>query len=213
MHALFIESISGPVLQMLGAKYNIEPFFWSSSLNWIPSRFQSNVKAGEGDHLTLTLVFLRSLPPVDALRLSSRSPYSFNTTDTLTNVNDAPVSNLAHQMIDTQAPLDLVSGSGSRQLALDLLSVHLVRKSSGSVIISYHPNLALPTTTAPFLHERIRFAGQSVYWQDIFQRSTDPTFVLLMYIWHAMYAWDQAMEHLYSHICFLVSSLTLSGLL
>ena len=101
----------------------------------------------------------------------------------------------------------LTDSIGSRQLLLDLLSVHLVRQPSGSVLISYHPNLPLPTTTAPVLHERIRFAGQSVYWQNIFQGSTDPTFVLLMYIWHAMYAWDQAMEHLYSHICFLVSLL------
>ncbi|KAG6895827.1 hypothetical protein C0992_012272, partial [Termitomyces sp. T32_za158] len=52
VRALFLENLSGPVLQMLGTKasrYDIEPFFWSSSLNWIPSRYQENPVAGEGD--------------------------------------------------------------------------------------------------------------------------------------------------------------------
>lgn len=48
-------------------------------------------------------------------------------------------------------------------------------------------------------------AGQSVYWQSIFQNSPDPTFVLLTYLWHAMYGWDEALEDLYVHICSLVS--------
>lgn len=47
-----------------------------------------------------------------------------------------------------------------RQLVLDLLSVHLIRKRNGSVIISYHPTRDTPITTAPYLHERIRFAGK-----------------------------------------------------
>jgi len=47
--------------------------------------------------------------------------------------------------------------------------------------------------------------GQSVYWQSMFQKSQDPTLVLLTFIWHAMYAWDEALENLYEHICSLVS--------
>ena len=46
-----------------------------------------------------------------------------------------------------------------RLLLLDLLSIHLIRNTNGSTIISYHPTLNMPGTTAPFLHERIRFAG------------------------------------------------------
>ena len=30
-------------------RYNIEPFFWSSSFNWIPSQFQDDVRPGIGD--------------------------------------------------------------------------------------------------------------------------------------------------------------------
>ena len=116
----------------------------------------------------------------------------------------------------------LISILDKRLLVLDLLSVHLVRNINGSTIISYHPTLNIPATTAKFLHERIRFAGlskliiilfhslihllgQSVYWQSMFQKSQDPTLVLLTFIWHAMYAWDEALENLYEHICSLVS--------
>ncbi|KAG6829922.1 hypothetical protein H0H92_002945 [Tricholoma furcatifolium] len=60
-----------------------------------------------------------------------------------------------------------------------------------------------PVTTASWLRDRIRYAGQSVYWQTIFQNSPDPTFVLLTFVWHALYAWDEALEHLYNHICWL----------
>ena len=118
---------------------------------------------------------------------------------------------------------------GGRQLVLNLLSVHLIRKKSGSVLISYHPTKdSIPITTAQYLHERIRFAGkspfsfffltllqhiinvslylgQSVYWQNIFQNSPDPTFVLLTFIWHTLYAWDEALQVLYIHICKIVS--------
>ena len=93
-----------------------------------------------------------------------------------------------------------------RDLVLDLLSVHLIREKDNSTIISYHPSMPYPTVTeANYLRDRIRYAGQSVYWQLIFQDSPDPTFVLLTYVWHALYAWDEALEHLYNHICWLVS--------
>jgi hypothetical protein len=49
VRAVFMENISGPVLQMLGTRYNIEPFYFSSSLNKIPSRYQEDVKPNEGD--------------------------------------------------------------------------------------------------------------------------------------------------------------------
>ncbi|KAG6835646.1 hypothetical protein H0H93_016234 [Arthromyces matolae] len=173
VRALFLENLSGPILQMLGAKYNIEPFFWSSSLNWIPSRYQENPIPGQGDLGALTLW-----------------------QPTFTNMTKA------EQMIDTQAPLKL--RSKRRILVLDLLSVHLIRNSENSTIISYHPEMEHhPTTKASYLRDRIRYAGQSVYWQIIFQKYPDPTFVLLTFVWHALYAWDEALEHLYNHICFL----------
>jgi hypothetical protein len=55
----------------------------------------------------------------------------------------------------------LSNSPGNRQLVLDLLSVHLVRHVDGSTIISFHPELDHPTTPAAYLHERIRFAGES----------------------------------------------------
>ncbi|KAF9474032.1 hypothetical protein BDN70DRAFT_885294 [Pholiota conissans] len=193
---LFVENMSGPVIQMLGAKYNIEPFFYSSSLNWIPSRYVEGIHPGEGDHITIALTFVRSVSNTNN-RIDAHSP-DVVATSTMAAGNRTM---LVEQMIDTQAPLALESNE--RLLVLDLLSVHLIRRKRGSVIISYHANKDLPTTTAPYLHERIRFAGQSVYWQSIFQNSPDPTFVLLTFLWHALYAWDEALEHLYAHICHL----------
>lgn len=101
-----------------------------------------------------------------------------------------------------------------RLLVLDLLSVHLDRNINGSTIISYHPTLNIPATTAKFLYERIRFAGiqppgQNVYSQRMFQKSQDPTLILLTFMWHAVYAWDEALESLYKHICWLVSRVLL----
>ncbi|KAF8997736.1 hypothetical protein BDQ17DRAFT_1544284 [Cyathus striatus] len=192
VRALFIENLSGPVLQMLGAKYNIEPFFFSSSLNWIPSRYQEDVKLGEHDHITISITFLKSI-------------VSDNQNEITRNSKDA--LGKSSQMIDTNAPLNIrTTDNIKRQLILDFLSVHLIRKKEGSVIISYHPSIKdIKTTTAEYLQQRIRFAGQSVYWQNIFQKSRDPTFVLLTFVWHAIYSWDEALEHLYVHICKLES--------
>ncbi|KAG7087460.1 hypothetical protein E1B28_013426 [Marasmius oreades] len=188
VRALFVENMSGSVLRMLGAQYNIEPFFFSSSLSWIPSRFQEEVKPRKGDHITITLIFLRTMDTF----LSGSSGDSSTCTENSTS-DDA--------IINTQAPLFLSSGDGC-YLVLDLLAVHLIRNVEGNTIISYHHN-GPDATSAQYLHERIRFAGQSVYWQNIFQRSPDPTFVLLTFIWHAMYAWDEALETLYKHICWM----------
>ncbi len=126
-----------------------------------------------------------------------------------------------------------------RILLLDLLSVHFVRDSETSTIISYHPRREqiekgehkegtdrrdghihhpramgqelneFPTpkelgTSAHQLSQRIHLAGQSVYWQGLFSTSSDPTFVLITYLWHALYAWDEALETLYQYVCWLV---------
>lgn len=55
----------------------------------------------------------------------------------------------------------LSNSQAGSQLVLDLLSVHLVRNVEGSTIISFHPETDSPTTSAEYLHERIRFAGGS----------------------------------------------------
>ncbi|KAJ7135427.1 hypothetical protein C8R43DRAFT_1020979 [Mycena crocata] len=195
VRALFIDNLTGPVLQMLGAKYNIEPFFFSSSLGWIPSRYEEEVRPNRGDHITIILTFLRTMDNPDASSLKTFPTGSASST--MTSHYDLQAG---QQVIDTQAPLFL--HSNDHYLILDLLAIHLIRSTDGNTIISYH-NTENDTTSATYLHERIRFAGQSVYWQSIFQRSPDPTFVLLTFIWHAMYAWDESFELLYSHICYI----------
>ncbi|KAF8344921.1 hypothetical protein F5887DRAFT_1282922 [Amanita rubescens] len=198
IRALFVENMTGPVLRMLGGKYNIEPFFFSSSLNWIPSHFQEDLRHGVGDHITITLPFIRSLNagnvPIVGYEQSLSGGISGH-------------DNSLTQTIDTQAPLRLKSSKSrsirNKALVSNLLSVHLVRNVAGNTLVSFHANMGLTTTRASYLHERVRFAGQSVYWQKMLEKTDDPTFLLLIFIWHAMYAWDEALQHLYEHICVL----------
>ncbi|KAJ6595539.1 hypothetical protein DFH09DRAFT_1024289 [Mycena vulgaris] len=186
LRALFLQNLSGPVLQMLGTKYNVEPFFFSSSLKWIPARYQESV--GEGDHITFTLTFIR------AIRNPTTSPTS-----------SGSLLQLGDQVIDTHAPLAL--SSSNHILLPDILAIHLVRAQTGSTIISYHPPQIHRTTTAEALRTRLLAAGQSVYWNNIFAStiSADPTFVLLALLWYPIYAFDEALEALYLHICWLES--------
>ncbi|PFH53445.1 hypothetical protein AMATHDRAFT_137387 [Amanita thiersii Skay4041] len=195
--ALFVQNMSGVALQMLGGRYNIEPFFFSSALNWIPTRFQEDSKENVGDHITITLPFVQSVParevPTPEMR-QEQNPSG----DTLYSDETLGI----RQMIDIQAPLRLENTS--KALVLDLLSVHLIRNVNGNILISYHAERKeLPTTTAPYLHTRVRYAGRSVYWQKMLSKTNDPTFLLLIFIWHAMYAWDEAFQDLYEHICHL----------
>ena len=80
----------------------------------------------------------------------------------------------------------------------------MIRSPLGSTIISYHPDPEWRTTSAKVLHSRIKLAGDSVYWQNIFRKASDPTFILLTILWHCLYTWDQALEELYKHISWLV---------
>ncbi|PBK90741.1 hypothetical protein ARMGADRAFT_1082467 [Armillaria gallica] len=191
VRSLFVENMSGPVLQMLGAYYNIEPFFFSSSISWIPSRFQEERLRVD---ITITLTFLKIMDYVNPIVASNPTSSTRN--------EDTPARK---RVINTQTPLVLRSGlSGDGcSLVLDLLAVHLIRNVEGNTLISYHSNSDREATSAPYLQERMHYAGQSVYWQNIFQRSPDPTFVLLIFIWVAICAWDEALEALYARICWL----------
>jgi hypothetical protein len=95
----------------------------------------------------------------------------------------------------------------NKMLLLDLLSIHMIRSTKGSTILTYHPDRDWCATTAQELYTRLKLVGRSVYWQNIFKNSVDPTFVFLALLWHALYAWDEALEILYEHFCWLVSFL------
>ncbi|KAF5346967.1 hypothetical protein D9758_010088 [Tetrapyrgos nigripes] len=200
LRALFVENMSGPVLQMLGAKYNIEPFFFSSSLNWIPSRFQEEAQEGKGDHITITLTFLRTKPFLGF-------EHESHTSSGLRTKLESGGDDLDEEAmtIDTERPLYLEGDEGTEcSLIIDLLSVHLIRNVDRNTVISYH-HTGDDATSALDLYHRLRLAGKSVYWQNIFQNTPDPTFILLVFLWYAMYAWDEALERLYDHICWIES--------
>ncbi|KAJ7276937.1 hypothetical protein C8J57DRAFT_1061271 [Mycena rebaudengoi] len=203
LRALFLDNLTGPVLQMLGTKYNIEPFFFSSSLNWIPSRYQEGVglgsKTGDGDHITITLTFIRSMQNPTTVPPSLVSGYSHN--------NTVRTLESADQVIDTQAPLAL--SSSDHILLPDILALHLIRHPdpAQSTLLSYHPPHTHRTTSAGVLRSQLLTAGRSVYWNKIFASTiaTDPTFVLLALLWYPLNAFDEALETLYVHICWLES--------
>jgi len=80
----------------------------------------------------------------------------------------------------------------------------MVRERTTSTIISMHPPPEFHATMADQLYSRVHLTGKSVYWCNIFKDTSDPTFVFLSYFWYAVYAWDEALEDLYHHICHLV---------
>ncbi|KAL4063406.1 cora-like Mg2+ transporter protein-domain-containing protein [Scleroderma citrinum] len=189
VRALFLDSLTLPVLQMLGTKYNIEPFFFSSSINWIPSRYQDEMCPGEGDHLTITLPFISLMQNVTNL-------VSPNSVKSISAKPPPPFT-------DIQASLFLQSSNNI--LVQDLLSIHMVRTPASSTIISYHPSSSSQRTSAKRLRSLVQRAGQNLYWQRVFSKSNDPTFLLLAILWYVLYSWDEAFEALYNHTNWLES--------
>jgi hypothetical protein len=99
-----------------------------------------------------------------------------------------------------------VHSPAEKYLLQDLLALHMIRSSdpSGSTIISYHPSAQWDRTTAERLNKLVHKVGESVYWQKIFEQSKDPTFFFLAILWYALYAWDESLDHLYTHMNWLV---------
>lgn len=93
---------------------------------------------------------------------------------------------------------------GNQVLFQDLLSIHMYRTSTTSTIISCHPNSEFKRNTAKRLQSLVQRAGDSVYWSKLFARSQDPTFIFLVILWYALYAWEEAFEVLHRHINALV---------
>ncbi|KAG1727015.1 hypothetical protein EDB19DRAFT_1751139 [Suillus lakei] len=193
LRVLLVDNMKHPVLQMLGTRYNIEPFFFTSSLNWIPSRYQEEVIKKKGDHITVTLLFVRTIP-WDKTAASSHSKHI----------------SCSEKTIDTQESLCLrsVRSPAEKYLLQDLLALHMIRSSdpSGSTIISYHPNAQWNRTSAERLKNLVLKVGESVYWRQILEQSKDPTFIFLAILWYALYAWDESLDHLYTHMNWLESN-------
>ncbi|KAJ8580628.1 hypothetical protein M405DRAFT_33742 [Rhizopogon salebrosus TDB-379] len=189
VRSLFVDDLTSPVLRMLGTKYNIEPFFFTSSINFIPSRYQEALNHGQ-DHITITLPFVRTVLGGSESQFRASSSCPFPTYD-----HTSPQSSLTFLNGDT--------------LSMDLLAIHMIREVETSTIISYHPK-SMSTrcqTSAKRLHSLILLVGESVYWQDIFSKSKDPTFLLLAMLWYALYAWDESLESLDNYVTSLVSGI------
>ncbi|KZV85187.1 hypothetical protein EXIGLDRAFT_726355 [Exidia glandulosa HHB12029] len=182
LRCFFIGDVCGSVLQMFGARYSVEPFFFSSAINGIPARYKEDVDEGAaGDHLTITLPFVRA---VDSTMYQTSS--------------DAKDDTEYELVIDLQSPLEL---SSDKTLLLDQLAVHLVRDPELPTLITLHPKSDFwLTTSAEDMCTRVLMAGKGVYWGRIWRDTNDPTFMLLVLMWHALYAWDESMDALFDSI-------------
>lgn len=89
-------------------------------------------------------------------------------------------------------------------LFIDLLAIHMVRGVKTSTIISYHPESTWCRTSMKHLNSLMQLIGGSVYWQQIFDKSHDPTFLFLAILWYVLYAWDESFELLYNRVSELV---------
>ncbi|KAG9311757.1 hypothetical protein JVU11DRAFT_8000 [Chiua virens] len=199
IQALFVEDMTVPVLQMLGTRYNVEPFFFASSTNWIPSRYREDPKALE-DHITVIIPFIRSLKDQHQRPITRTRQATF----TFTKLRPQEVGIQSpyevadeKEIFDTQAPLPLPE---NKVLMQDLLSLHIIRNTTTSTMISYHPHLKFYASSANRLQSLVKRTGDSVYWANIFKGSKDPTFLLLAILWYALYAWDEAFELLGRYI-------------
>ena len=86
------------------------------------------------------------------------------------------------------------SSSPAKILISDLLTLHMVCSPKSSTLITYHP----PSETRGMtLHAHICYAGASVYWSKLYAQAADPTFVVVVMLWYALYAWDQSLKTLY----------------
>ncbi|OJA14996.1 hypothetical protein AZE42_07806 [Rhizopogon vesiculosus] len=215
LRVLLIDNLKHPVLQMLGTRYIIEPFFFTSSLNWIPSRYQEEVVKQKGDHITVTLLFVRTVSWEKAVA-SSQNKHNFEdekAIDTQESLSLRSGRVLSFVVGSVSRPKFLVHSSAEKYLLQDLLALHMIRTSdlSGSTIISYHPGAHWKRTTAEKLYNIVHKVGESVYWQKIFEQSKDPTFVFLAILWYALYAWDESLEHLYAHMNWLETNVLLTN--
>ncbi|KAJ3576809.1 hypothetical protein NP233_g148 [Leucocoprinus birnbaumii] len=203
VHALFVDNMPGPIMQMLGTKYNIEPFFFSSSFGWIPSRYQENPIPKKSDHITITLTFIHCIDdPYNESKSEGGDSDDESSVDTGVSSEDPAQRNIA---IKTNEYLWLKSCG--KILFSDIMSLHMIRdRSQGHTIISYHAPRRFRSTPAKKLRDRFHLTGSSVYWSKIFERSRDPTFTFLSLLWYPLYAWDESLEALYNHICSLESN-------
>ncbi|EJD41233.1 hypothetical protein AURDEDRAFT_186597 [Auricularia subglabra TFB-10046 SS5] len=186
LRCLSVENISGRVMQAMGAFYRIEPFFFSSAINRISSRYHEQFKAQKGDHMFITLPFLR-VTQVD------RNEGEFEEPEILPAEVDS---------INVFVPLSLVGRNKKikHTLQQDMLAVYLVRIENHQTLITIHPGPY--DDSALDMQDRIYMAGQGVYWGNLMRKTGDPIFVLLIVMWSALYLWDEAMEVLYSHITY-----------
>lgn len=99
--------------------------------------------------------------------------------------------------------------TGGIILHRDLLAIHMVRTTSTSTIVSYHPRSELHTMSAKRLQSVLQHTRDSERWSKILSMSEDPTFVFIAILGYVLYTWDEVFEVLYDSVNELVSNTVL----
>ncbi|KAF8129888.1 hypothetical protein EV363DRAFT_1399694 [Boletus edulis] len=171
---LFVENMSSQVLQMLGTKYNVDPSFFLSSMNWVLSRcYQEDPKPKESDHVTVILPFIR------------------------TTRNQQPIERASPIDIPSDGQQKIIQGMSppyGMTLLQDLLAIHMVRTPTTSTIISYHPRSNLHGTCAKHLQSFLQHSDNSL----ILSISEDPTAAFILIMKYVLQEWDEAIGILYN---------------
>ncbi|KAG2035206.1 hypothetical protein BDR03DRAFT_983811 [Suillus americanus] len=196
VRSIFVDDLTSPVLRMLGTTYNIEPFFFTSSINWIPSRYQEAPVNNTGDRKHY---YYPAICTNAAQRFSIITHPSNNVIPEYSDQHSGcfPSEWYVYQDPYIHIPTSVLDGS---MLFIDLLAIHMIRDVKTSTIISYHPESTWCRTSAKRLNSLMQLVGGSVYWQKIFEKSKDPTFLFLAILWYPLYAWDESFELLYTHV-------------
>ncbi|KAF9226339.1 hypothetical protein BS17DRAFT_765347 [Gyrodon lividus] len=192
---------------MLGTRFRIGPSFFSSSTNWIPSRYQEDLKTAEGDHITIVLPFVRVVSggerSVESINgASSASLGGMIPLDTSFQNNTTQSTPECHSICVPKYRLFHTS-LANHILFQDLLAIHMVRAWTCSTVLSYHPKVERSNDSAKRLQSLVLKTGDSDYWSEIFAKSKDGTFLVLVMFWYVLYGWDEAFEVLSPHIDWL----------
>ncbi|KAN0078005.1 hypothetical protein V8E55_010062 [Tylopilus felleus] len=199
VRAIFVENMTSQVMQMLGTRYEVEPSFFLSSVNSIPSNYQDDPKLPEGDHITIILPFIRTMKTRQSVEREGAIMMGVPLEEPQGAIQDE------RPLRAVDAPLTLRDGLAVVQ---DLLAIHMVRTTTTSTIISYHPRSMTHGMSAQRLQSALQIICNSAYWSQMHSILKDPTFVLIAILKYVLQAWDEAFKALYARINELVNNTT-----
>jgi len=96
---------------------------------------------------------------------------------------------------------------GNLTTSFDLLSfyMNITPDAKNNTIVCFHPAHNWRRVYEDNIQQRIEECCEGGPYRETLEKQSHPVFVLLLFFWHLIYAWDQALDSLYPHINKLVS--------